>query len=362
MNSTVDAGQFAAALKKVGSVVPTKSSITELKSVLVEFSADTCQLTGTDLNDWLSVEIPAKGDDFAFTIPYQSNLGRLCKRYSGKLLVDLWGRDGKQKATLACTDKASEFPVNGVGFFPARPSFEAANEYVSNAAELYDRVKSVSYASKHYSTKPELDGIRFEGNHVWCLDGQRMAVSDDKKLHVQDRFILSAQSLEYLKLFGNGSLRIRVSEQYVKFVGKDSNLLCRRLKSEDGLSVETILNPLSKESYTVDRKRFADAIAYMLDCSEGMPKPFAVCRDGYLMCWNGEAAYRAKVEMDRNCEHAFAFDLRYVRDALRQFSKQKTIRIQTASDCSPIVLTSDCGETALVLPVRQHGSWTRNAA
>lgn len=203
MNSTVDAGQFAAALKKVGSVVPTKTGITELKSVLAEFSADTCRLTGTDLNDWLSVEIPARGDDFAFTIPYQSNLGRLCKRYSGKLLVDLWGRDDKQKATLVCTDKASEFPVNGVGFFPARPSFEAANEYVSNAAELYDRVKSVSYASQYHSTKPELDGIRFEGNHVWCLDGQRMAVSDDKKLHVQDRFILPAQSLEYLKLFGN---------------------------------------------------------------------------------------------------------------------------------------------------------------
>lgn len=66
MRAVVDAKEFSKALDKVSKAVRKSKYIPVLEEVLVQFRNGRCVLTGTDLETWLTAEIPARGDDFAF--------------------------------------------------------------------------------------------------------------------------------------------------------------------------------------------------------------------------------------------------------------------------------------------------------
>ncbi len=67
MRAKVDAKEFIQALDRVSGMIR-KSSIPVLNAVLVRFEADHCTLTSTNIDTYLSVELPAQGDDFAFLL------------------------------------------------------------------------------------------------------------------------------------------------------------------------------------------------------------------------------------------------------------------------------------------------------
>lgn len=362
MKSIIDAKSFSAALKKAAAVVPKKSSVPALTGILAEFTEDSCRLTATDLNVWMRATCGSDGDAFSFIFPDAQGLERLCRRFDGKLTVELWEKEEEQTVTLRGDGKAAEFPVLSAQDYPESPGCEAPADYHTDAAVLYERVKSVKYATRWIDQKPTLSGVRFEGAHVFCVDGFRMAVNDDAGLTVKEPFIVPASSLAYLKEFGKADIAIAAGAKYVSFASGDAALLCRRIEASDSIHVETAIPRTSAETYHVDREQFADAIRYLLDCSAGMRQPYVLFRDKHLTLWNGKATYQAKVETDGAAEKEYAFDLRYMKDALTQFSGEKYVQIKTSGGISPLVLSAGGGATALVLTVRLGGAWMKGAA
>ena len=67
MRATVDAKAFSEALSNVGRVIQ-KSAIPVLEGVLVRFKDGRCFLTGSDFTTWLTMSLPAQGEDFAFVL------------------------------------------------------------------------------------------------------------------------------------------------------------------------------------------------------------------------------------------------------------------------------------------------------
>ena len=66
MRAVVDAKGFSKALDKVSKALGKSKYIPALKEVMVRFSGGRCVLTGTDMDTWLTAEVPAQGNDFAF--------------------------------------------------------------------------------------------------------------------------------------------------------------------------------------------------------------------------------------------------------------------------------------------------------
>ena len=64
MRSSVDAAAFYKAMTALMDI-PAKSPVKVLQEIKVEFTADHCTLSATDFGTWLSVTIPASGDDFS---------------------------------------------------------------------------------------------------------------------------------------------------------------------------------------------------------------------------------------------------------------------------------------------------------
>ena len=351
--SKVDAAEFAAAIKKVSAVLK-PSAIPEVENICVEFADGVCRLKGTDLTVYVTTEIPADGDDFSFVFTNTANVVRACGHYRGELRFELWGREREKKLTVRTEDKAGEFPVSDTALYPDFPMEEPTERYTARADQLYQRTKRVSYASKDCESTHALPGVRFEGNHIWCLDGMRVAVSDDETLNVRRRFVLPAKKMEFLKLMGRSDVDIAVSGKYVLFSGNGLSLLYRQLLTTDQLSPETIFPKTSRESYYVDRTAYLESLRYLGEMTRRSGVVYVHFQRGTMSVYDKytDSRYSARIETDGDCQIAYRFDLRFMREALGQFAGEKYLRFDVCGEMQPIVISGESGMKALILTAR----------
>lgn len=358
----VSAVEFAAAIKKVSAVLK-KSTIPVLEQVCVEFEGNVCRLKATDLSVYMTAEIPAYGDSFSFVFTNTANVVRVCAHYTGDLTMEVWETGNGTSFSMTDPDKGGKFPICDTALYPEFPTVEPTEHYTARADALYKRVKRVRYASSFRESRNALSGVRFEGNHMWCLDGIRLAVSDDTALSVTPRFIVSVKALEYLKAFGDSSVEIAVEKKYAAFSGGGLTLVCRQLEADDDIKIENIFPKTVRESYYIDRAKYLDTLKYLGEFTRGLDKVRVRFDRGMLRVYDKktDSQYNAKIETDGDCEIPYVFELKYMKEALEQFAGEKYLRIDVSCETSPLVLSSESAMKALVLPVRVS-EWARDAA
>ena len=189
MRSSVDAADFYKAMTALMDI-PAKSPVKVLQEIKVEFTADHCTLSATNFNIWLSVTIPASGDDFAFVFWNSAGVQKVCRYFTGQLELELSGQRKSQIITMRCGDKGGKFPVYEAEECPTWPEFEAKQSYTANAANILKCVKQVKYAVDLRSTRPEYQGVLFQNKHIWAVEGHRAACCDDGGLDVDTNIFL----------------------------------------------------------------------------------------------------------------------------------------------------------------------------
>ena len=97
---------------------------------MIRFTGGRCVLTGTDFDTWLTAEIPAYGDDFAFVFHRTANVAKACRRFDGELTMELTesgeGRSRQLKLCMSCGNRAREFHAFFPEDYPEMPEMEAA--------------------------------------------------------------------------------------------------------------------------------------------------------------------------------------------------------------------------------------------
>ena len=209
MKSSVDAAAFYKAMTALMDI-PAKSPVKVLQEIKVEFTADHCTLSATDFGTWLSVTIPASGDDFAFVFWNSAGVQKVCRYFTGQLELELSGQRKSQIITMRCGDKGGKFPVYEAEECPTWPEFEAKQSYTANAANILKCVKQVKYAVDPRNTRPEYHGVLCQGRHIWSVEGHRAACCDDGRLRVEKPFTVAVPALEHLKVFGNTDINLFV--------------------------------------------------------------------------------------------------------------------------------------------------------
>lgn len=353
MKSSVNAEAFADALKKI-SVVLKKAVIPQIGQVRTAFTEGVCTLTATDMNIWMTTAVPAAGDAFSFVFQNTKSIAGALLHCTGELTLELFQSGGQPMLSMVCGDRSAEVKVWDAEIYPVHPAVDARQTYTTRADVLLKRVNRVKYAARFQMSRPELGGVRFEDNHVWCVDGNRMAVNDSPDLTVSERFIVPVDALKHLKAFGRSNLEIQVGERYAAFSGGGLTLCCRLLDASDRLRVETALPQKPVETYRVERRQYTDAIRYLSDCAGGMKKRSIHFRRGTLLLVGEDAKFSAKVGVFGSCEMEYAFDLGYMKDALEQFAGAEMIQMSSGG-VSPIVLNAGA-DTAMVMPQRPRDS------
>lgn len=350
MRSSVDAAAFYKAMTALMDI-PAKSPVKVLQEIKVEFTADHCTLSATDFGTWLSMTIPASGDDFAFVFWNSAGVQKVCRYFTGQLELELSVQRKSQIITMRCGDKGGKFPVYEAEECPTWPEFEAKQSYTANAANILKCVKQVKYAVDPRNTRPEYRGVLFQNRHIWALEGHRAGCCDDGGLDVEKPFMVAVPALEHLKVFGNTEIQIDVNERCVTFRNEWVRLTAYRVPSPPFLSYENIAPQRWNEEICFYPKDFVQALKYLLACTGKTGKPYIRFHNGVLTLRTKDCLYKAAVSISTESSIVFGFDARFMLDALTQFEKQDMVTMRLTSPLGAILLVAG-NSSAIVLPVR----------
>ena len=350
MKNTVDAAAFYKAMTALMDI-PAKSPVKVLQEIKVEFTADHCTLSATNFNTWLSVTIPASGDDFAFVFWNSAGVQKVCRYFTGQLELELSGQRKSQIITMRCGDKGGKFPVYEAEECPTWPEFEAKQSYTANAANILKCVKQVKYAVDLRSTRLEYQGVLFQNKHIWAVEGHRAACCDGGGLDVENPFLVGVSALEQLKAFGDADMQISVADEWVLFQNEHVRLLAKRIPNAAPITYESVVPRKWNEEFCFHRKDFVQALKYLLACIGKADKPYVRFHNGTVSLYVNGCRYKAAVPISMESSIIFGFDIRYMLDALTQFEKQDMVTMQLTSSLGAISLVAG-SSSAIVLPVR----------
>ena len=350
MKNTVDAAAFYKAMTALMDI-PAKSPVKVLQEIKAEFTADHCTLSATDFGTWLSVTIPASGDDFAFVFWNSAGVQKVCRYFTGQLELELSGQRKSQIITMRCGDKGGKFPVYEAEECPTWPEFEAKQSYTANAAIILKCVKQVKYAVNPRNVRPEYQGVLFQNKHIWAVEGHRAACCDDGGLDIERPFLVGVPALEQLKAFGNADIQISVADEWVLFQNKHIHLLTKRILNVTPLTYESVVPQKWSEEFRFHRKDFVQALKYLLACIGKADKPYVRFHNGTLSLRVNGCLYKAAVPISMESSIIFGFDARFMLDALTQFEKQDMVTMRLTSPLGAISLIAG-SSSAIVLPVR----------
>ncbi len=350
MRSSVNAAAFYKAMTALMDI-PAKSPVKVLQEIKVEFTADHCTLSATNFNTWLSVTIPASGDDFAFVFWNSAGVQKVCRHYDGALELELQQRGDEPFLTMRSGSKGSEFPVYDTKDCPVWPEFRVEQTYTANAAKILACVKQVKYAVDLRNTRPEYHGVLFQGGHIWAVEGHRAACCDDGGLDVETPFLVGVPALEQLKAFGDADMQISVADNWVLFQNEHVRLLAKRIQNVTPMTYESVVPQKWNEEFCFHRKDFVQALKYLLACIGKTDKPYVRFENGLLTLRAKDCLYKAAVSISAESSIIFGFDARFMLDALTQFEKQELVTMRLTSPLGAISLIAG-NSSAIVLPVR----------
>lgn len=360
MRAKVDAKAFIQALDKVSDLIR-KSTIPALTAVLVRFKADQCTLTSTNLDSYLSIELPAEGDDFAFLLGRPKETARAFRQFEGELVLEQTetgeGAKRRIKLVLSCGSRSAElFPFLPEDF-PERQQWEPKYTFTANAAQLYSRVERVKYAvgtpaQGHW--RACLTNIQFMDNRIYAVDGFRMSCDADPELTVPVPFMASPETLSHLKLFGNQDVTFQLSEQYA-LAADGTMTLIFRLPEGELFKLDRVIPSTFQAEFKVYPKNFLNELDYLERALRGKGPHSVRFSNGNLSASSQGESYGTKVQTEGDAGVTFGFKLAYMVNALKQFEKEPVVRMKLANSMGPLIVEADGRrDYAFVMPVRLH--------
>lgn len=358
MRAKIDAKDFVQALERVSGMIR-KSSIPVLNAVLVRFEADRCTLTSTNIDTYLSVDLPAQGDDFAFLLDRPRETARAFRQFEGELILEQTekgeGEHRRITLVLSCGPRSAMLHPFLPEDFPRGPKWEPKHSFTANAAKLYARVVRVRYAAAFPSpddTRPSRSKVQFSGSHVYAVDGYRMAWDTDPELDMPRPFMAAPDALEHLKLFGDQKVSVQLGERFARVTDGMTSLVFR-LPEGELYKLDSALTDKFRAEFQVSPKEFLAELKYLKQSLRGNRAHLVRFSGGALLAESMGERYATKISAI-GCEGVeFGFSLDYMTDAMEQFKKEPSVAMKvSAGSLGPIILEAegrhDC---ALVMPV-----------
>ncbi len=361
MKSIVDAQVFYSALSTVHKFAH-RSVLPQLEEVKADFLPDRCVLTASDLDQWVSIEMPASGTAFSLVFNYTRELVKMSRTLSGEMEIFLepGAKENEHKVTIRCANRQSTLGTYSSGDFPGCPAVEPVSSYTADAEKLLGRVASVRYAADEKSERPAVKGVRFLENQVYCVDGYRMAVSVDPALCAQEPFVLPVKTFRHwAALFPSGTLTLDIGKKYARISGGGVTQVVRLLEP-DGLIPQNAIPSSCRERYLVSPKNFSKELAYLSEFIKTPARQPVAFTRGRLYVESGAGTFATEVGFGCDCQTDICFNVRHLLEAVKNLEQYENISLELSSPYAPMVLRADDCNYAIVLPMRP-GKYQRAA-
>lgn len=354
MRFTVDARAFSYAMSKVSKVLR-KSPLPILEEIAVHVENGLCTLTATDLDTWLVAEFPARGDDVSFVFSRTKDVMKACAHFEGELAITFVPKDERDgKIEVLCGQRAAEFPVIAHEDYPECGIIEDGTSLRVNAAALYRRIERVRYAAEKgcLDRRPQSACVQFREDHIFSLDGRRMACDTQPGTVFPAPCLLLGDALTHLRAFGENEVAVQIGAHKVCFSDETLKLYVRRY-GVDTYDPDAAIPKAYREVITVQTDELLRELTYLKEYIGSCTFPYVRFAGQELSMNVPSGRFTTRVSMVGRGDLAIGFNLRYMLDALKQFRKEPTVRIKLSGPYTPIVVEAEGrSDFALVLPVR----------
>ncbi len=178
MDFTVDQASFARALRLVGRVAPTRTTLPILQTVLLEGEFGRLTLTATDVELGISTTLAARVEAPGRTaIP-----ARLLADYVSQLPTEplRLAREGAHKRVrVSCGRFVANLAVSDPEEFPSFPPIDESHSLDLDANRLREAIERVVFAAARDDSRPVLTAVLFDlgpnGLTLAAADGLRLA-------------------------------------------------------------------------------------------------------------------------------------------------------------------------------------------
>ena len=357
--AVVDAKEFSHAMSKISKILK-KCAIPILEEVCLRIQNGRCTLTATDLETWLTAELPASGDDMFFVFRKTKDILRACSHFAGELTMEFSEtRSGSKKAgkiLLRCERRGAEFEVYDGADYPNMPQAPEGDAFSVSSARLSACVERVRYAAEKpsVSARPAAICVQFCGNRVYALDGTRLACDTLEGVSFPKPFLVRTDVLAHLSAFGKEDMTVRIGSSHVLFASGNLRMLAR-LQGVDTYNVDAVIPKGYRESVTVKTADFVRELNYLKECSALTAKPYVRFAGEQLSIAASGGAFETGIEVRGRGDMVLGFDL--YRDLLLRMKVRQECCRKLCGNCyteSEYIFVNDMGEPYQPNYVTQH--------
>ena len=358
-------------LAKVIAVIPTKSTLPQLETVLVELKGDTLTFTGTDLEITVNAAMEVSGvKDGTANIPAKLFYEIIRALAEGELTFTL--DKTTRRATLQTAQGNYQIAVDETAQLPnAAADFKPEGSIPVEAGTLKRLISKTLFAVSTDDLRPSMMGVLFQfspdGTRAVATDGHRLVRFTNAALKTEAELdiIVPSKALGLVsKSFEDSdAITLRFSPTHVQFQSGATTILSR-LIDERYPNYEAVIPRENDKMLTISKDAMLRSVKRVSIFANANTRQLRIqlAKDQMsVLAENYDAGNEAREQIPcdySNDELTIGFNGRFIEDALTHLDTEDiTLKFSTPTRAAIVepVSTNEEDLLMLVLPVRLNG-------
>lgn len=367
MKAIIPLGELVKKMNAISSVVPTRTNMPILSTVLISAEGPDLHLSATDLDISVKSQVKGRVEEEGMVAAPARKVAEIVKSLSGD---DVTLTVEGEKLNIKCGK--SNFTVNGrkPEDFPKLPKQESKASFKIDPEILSRLIQKTIYAVSNDLTRPALCGVLWEvdkiGVRMVSTDGHRLAkVEVSKEIGGIEEMsvIVPPKALSALRAYAEGEKEIRISlgKNSVWFEMEESTIYSRLLEG-DFPSYQKVIPADNKKELVVSRELLADATKRVAILSDALTHQVVLSLDREKITLHvttqelGEATEEIEASFSAD-PMSIGYNAAYLQDILRTIDSDEISflldRPDNAGLIRPIVEgEEEIKQVCIVMPLR----------
>ena len=366
MKIIVPLGELSKKMNAISSVVPGKTTMPILSTVLVTAEKGDITFSATDLDISVTSKVKGKTDEKGTLAVPAKKLAEIVKSLSdGSVTMEATG----EKLTLTCGK--SRFVINGRSAedFPKLPKQESKTSFGIDPETLTKLIQKTIYAVSTDLTRPALCGVLWDisrkGISMVSTDGHRLSKVDLVREFPGiegAQVIIPPKALTTLRSYAEGEKEVKISigENSVSFEMEDTVIYSRLLEGPFP-TYEKVIPTANEKELIVLRDDLANATKRVSILSDTLTHQvvFSAGKDKLTLHVNTQEIGEAKEEITAKFTADpmdIGYNASYVMDVLKTIDADEiSFKLDRADNAGLIEPVSEAGELkhiCILMPLR----------
>ena len=366
MKIIVPLSELSKKMNAISSVVPGKTTMPILSTVLVSAEKDGIHFSATDLDISVTSKVNGKVDEGGSVAVPAKKLAEIVKALSkGEVTLQASG----EKLTITCGK--SRFVINGrsADDFPKIPKQQTETSFSIDPDTLTGLISKTIYAVSTDLTRPALCGVLWEitrkGISMVSTDGHRLAKVELAR-EIEDvestKAIIPPKALSTLKAYAENEEEIQISigENSISFDMTDTSIYSRLLEGPFP-NYEKVIPEKNDKELVVSKDSLANATKRVSILSDSLTHQvvFSAKENTLTLHVSTQELGEAKEEISANFSAEpmdIGYNASYIMDILKTIEADdislKLDRADNAGMIEPVAEGGDIKHVCIIMPLR----------